>query len=121
MPEVKGLMQRSNVYLALAVVGALVPWFYFARFFAAHGLGGNFVGSLFANDASGGFTIDLLISSLAFWTYLFREASVRGIQRPWVYLVVNLLIGLSCALPLFLWARERAAILPNWRETGETS
>lgn len=102
-------MSRSTLYLLLAIVGAIAPWFFFAGFFAEHGLAGRFVPSLFVNGAAAGFTVDLLISSAVFWIFLFAEARRAGVARPWLYVVVNLVIGLSCALPLFLWARDRNA------------
>ena len=100
-------MTRSRLFLFLAVTGAVVPWLFFAGFLRAEGLAGDFVGALFANGAAGGFTADLLISSLTFWLFLFPEARRGGVRRPWIYVLLNLLIGLSCALPLFLWAREQ--------------
>lgn len=99
-------MTRRAVYLALAVIGAVVPWIFFFGFFRAEGLAGNFLGSLFVNGAAGGAAADLLISSAVFWIVLFTEGRRLGVARPWLYVVVNLFIGLSCALPLFLWARE---------------
>lgn len=102
-------MRRSTVYLVLAVAGALVPWLFFAGFFAREGLAGDFVGALFVNGAAGGITADLVISSGVFWVFCFHEGRRRGVGRLWLYVLVNLVVGLSCALPLFLWARERAA------------
>ncbi|MGQ0734504.1 MAG: DUF2834 domain-containing protein [Acidobacteriota bacterium] len=101
-------MSRISLYLSLAVVGAIVPYIFFVQFFGAEGFGGNFIGALFVNGAAAGFSADVLLSSLVFWIYLFPEARRTNVGRPWVYVAVNLLIGLSCALPLFLWARERA-------------
>jgi hypothetical protein len=101
-------MLRSTVYFALAVVGAVAPYLFFVQFFGTEGIAGNFVGALFVNGASGGFATDLLISSAVFWIFLFHEARRIGLRSPWIYVLINLLIGLSCALPLFLWARERA-------------
>lgn len=100
-------MSRRSLFLALAVLGAVVPYVFFAQFFSAEGFGGDFVGSLFVNGAAGGFAADVLLSSVVFWVFLFREAPRAGVSRPWVYVLINLAIGLSCALPLFLWARER--------------
>ena len=102
-------MSRSSLYLLLAIAGTVIPWLFFARFFAAEGPAGDFVGGLFVNGAAGGFSADLLISSLVFWVFLFPAARRAGVARPWLYVVVNLVIGLSSALPLFLWQRERAA------------
>ncbi|HVS29819.1 MAG TPA: DUF2834 domain-containing protein [Thermoanaerobaculia bacterium] len=100
-------MKRERAYLTLAILGAVAPWAGFARFFAAHGITGDFVGALFSNGASAGFTIDLLISSLVFWIFLFERAARERLDRPWIYILVNVVIGLSCALPLALWRVER--------------
>ncbi len=89
----------AGLFLCLAVVGAIVPYVFFIDFFAAEGLTGDFVGSLFANGAAGGFTADLLITSLAFWVYLWHSK----VERLWMYILINLTIGLSCALPLYLY------------------
>ncbi len=99
---------RGTTYLALAVLGTLAPYAFFLRFFAAEGLGPQFLGALFVNGAAGGITMDVLISSLAFWVYLFSEAPRVGVRRPWIYVALNLAVGLSLALPLFLWARARS-------------
>jgi len=99
---------RRTLFVVLAIAGAIVPWLFFARFFAVEGFGGSFVGALFVNGAAGGFASDVLISSAVFWIFLFREARLRGIRHAWAFVVINLAVGLSCALPLFLWARERS-------------
>ena len=101
-------MSRRTIYLVLAIIGAVAPYVFFMRFFGAEGLGGDFVGALFANGAAGGFTTDLLISSVVLWIFVFAEGRRVGVGRGWLYVLINLLIGLSCALPLFLWAREGA-------------
>ena len=97
-----------TILLFLAVVGAVAPWLFFARFFATEGSVG-FVPALFVNGAAGGFTTDLLISSLVFWIFAFGETKRGALSRPWLYVAVNLAIGLSCALPLALsqWRPDR--------------
>lgn len=101
-------MTKSSMFLTLAIVGAIVPYFFFVKFFQAHGVGGDFIGALFVNGAAGGFAADVLLSSVVFWLFLFPEAARSGVSRPWLYVVINLTIGLSCALPLFLWSREKS-------------
>jgi hypothetical protein len=88
-------------------VGAVVPWIFFIEFFRTAGPGADFIGALFVNGAAGGFSADLLISSFVFWLFAFAEARRTGMSSPWLYVVLNLLVGLSCALPLFLWSRSR--------------
>ena len=97
--------------LWLAGVGAVAPLIFFARFVAIEGYAG-FVPALFVNGAAGGFTIDLLISSLVFWIFAFAETRRGALSRPWLYVAINLAIGLSCALPLALsqWRPTRASI-----------
>ena len=97
----------KNVYLVFAIVGAVVPMFFFFNFFAASGFGlPTFVSALFINGAAGGFTADLLITSTVFWIYMF--ARTEG-PKPWLFVVLNLTIGLSCALPGYLYANMRRA------------
>ena len=97
----------KNVYLVLAIVGAVVPMLFFFNFFAASGLGlPAFVSALFVNGAAGGFAADLLITSFVFWLYMF--ARKEG-PKPWLFVVLNLTIGLSCALPGYLYANMRRA------------
>ncbi len=99
----------KNVWLVLAVIGAVVPYVFFANHFATVGFSvPDFVAAGFANGAAGGFTADVLISSLVFWIYLF----IRNTPQIWIYIALNLLIGLSCALPFYLW---RQAVLADAR------
>jgi len=94
----------KNFYLGAAIVGAIVPYMFFIEFFNAQGLlPSTFAGALFVNGAAGGFTVDLLITSAVFWTYLFSNKETRS----WLYIMVNLTIGLSCALPLYLYMNAR--------------
>ena len=90
-----------TLYLVLAIVGAIVPYAFFIPFFAEYGVDlTGFVGALFANGAAGGFTADLLITSVVFWLFMFNREG----PSPWPFVVLNLTIGLSCALPAYLWA-----------------
>jgi hypothetical protein len=112
-------MKLPNVYLALAVLGALVPYVFFADFLRAQSPTTAlpaFLSALFANGAVGGFTADILIASLVFWTWMAQDLRERAraggagadARRMWPFVVLNLGIGLSCALPAYLWARSRA-------------
>ena len=67
----------------------------------------TFTSQLFATPPAGGFTSDLLVTSLAFWIWSFYETRALKMSHWWTYVVVNLAIGLSCAFPLFLYMRER--------------
>lgn len=93
----------KTTYLLLAIAGAILPYVFFIDFFVAEGMAlPTFLSALFVNGAAGGATADLLVSSAVFWVYLLAS----GAQRTWLYILVNLAIGLSCALPLWLFMRE---------------
>jgi hypothetical protein len=99
-----GLNIRS-LFLLFAIVGGIIPLIFFGQHFASVGFGPvEFVKALFVNPAAGGFTSDLLISSLVFWIIMFyRRTQGRG-PKPTLFILLNLFIGLSCALPAYVYA-----------------
>ena len=102
-------MNLRTVYLALAIVGAVAPYVFFIQHFGASGFGiGDFLGALFANPAAGGFTVDLVISSVAFWVFMFHRRNTQNGPKPTLFVLLNLTIGLSCALPAYLYAASRS-------------
>ena len=89
-------------YLAMAVIGAIVPWLFFGSFFFENGPDVPlFLKSLFANGAAGGFSADVLMV----WSW--RDASRNHVSRWWLVLPASCLVGLSLSLPLYLYLRER--------------
>lgn len=102
-------MTLKTGYLILAILGAVIPMVFFANFAALQGIDlVGFVAALFVNGAAGGFTADLLIASFVFWIYMF--ANRAGGPGPWLFIALNLCIGLSCALPAYLWATEKSGV-----------
>jgi len=97
----------KKLYLGLAILGAVVPYAFLFQFLTAGGFSAAKVLSApFVNGAAGAFTADLLLASLIFWIYMFRERRVSAGPRPFLFIALNLIIGLSCALPAYLFARE---------------
>jgi hypothetical protein len=61
---------------------------------------------------------DLIISSVALWVFVLTEGRRLGVRLLWLPLVANLAVGLSLALPLFLYMRHpyaeaRKAVVAN--------
>lgn len=97
-------MNSRMVYLVLAIVGAVVPYIFFIQHFGAAGFGlSDFVSALFVNSAASGFTSDLLITSLVFWIAMYQRRSQGKGPNPAFFILLNLAIGLSCALPAYLY------------------
>jgi hypothetical protein len=100
----------KRFYLILAVLGAIAPYVFFFQFFSEEGINlSKFVSALFANGAISGFTADLLITSLVFWIAMFQQRGKGRGPNPLPFVALNLLIGLSCALPAYLYTREGEA------------
>ncbi|MFV2053884.1 DUF2834 domain-containing protein [Aliiroseovarius sp. YM-037] len=99
------------IYLALAVIGAIVPMYYFVSWFAANGFDlMAMVDAWHANDASSGLVWDLTIAALALTIWAIAETWVR---RNWVALwaiPATFCIGVSCGLPLYLFLRTRPVV-----------
>lgn len=98
----------KKIYLMLAIIGAIVPYIFFIQFMQSSGLDLiAFVSALFVNGAAGGFSADLLLSSFIFWIFIFQQAKKSDSPNPYIFIALNLTIGLSCALPAYLYAREK--------------
>lgn len=94
-------------YAIAAVAGTAIPWIFFGSFLAAEGVAlVGFVEALFENGASGGFAADLLITAGVFWFWSFRDSRVGGVERWWLVVPATLFVGLSLAVPLYLYWRE---------------
>lgn len=100
--------KRANVYLALAIIGAIVPVVLVGAFIIDEGAG-DLVDAVFGNAMSAAVMADLSISSIVFWVWLFREAPRINVS-PWPLVAGNIFLGLSFALPYFLYLREKRGV-----------
>jgi len=102
-------MHLKSLYLALSVAGFLLPYSQLIPFLRDHGPDARlFVEQLFANRISAFFAWDVVVSSVVLWTLIAIEGRRAGVRRLWIPVAANLLVGVSLALPLFLYMRERA-------------
>src|ERR671924_333068 len=103
-------MTIKHLYLALCAVGTLLPYSQFVPFLREHGLDVRlFVEQLFATRVSAFFALDVIVSSVVLWSFVFVEGPRRGVKRLWMPIAASLLVGVSLALPLFLYLRETHA------------
>ena len=103
----------KQLYLLLAIIGAFAPDFFFFQFIQAEGWNIKaFISALFVNGAAGSFTVDLLYSSLIFWIFMLHQFKESKGPKPYLFIVLNLTLGLCCAMPAYLYAREKRSQLP---------
>lgn len=100
-------MKLKTLYLLLCVLGAALPYWQFIPWVAANGLQPPLlVRELFANRISAFFGIDVLVSSLVLLVFMRVEGTRLGIRRRWLPVLALVTVGVSLALPLFLYMRE---------------
>ena len=102
-------MNRKNIYLFLCVLGAAVPYSQFIPWVMENGLPiGLLVRQLFANRISAFFGLDVLVSSVILLVFMRVEGRMLRVRFRWMPIVGLCAVGVSLALPLFLYLRERA-------------
>jgi hypothetical protein len=100
-------MRAKHLYLALCLVGTVLPVTAFLPFLRAHGLDvGEFLAQLFATPVSGFFGWDVIVSSVVLWAFVYVEGRRLTMRGLWAPIAANLVVGVSLGLPLFLYMRE---------------
>ncbi len=96
------------LYLLLAIAGSIAPWFWLLQDPTALVSPTLFFQKAFANNIAIALTNDLLISAVAFFCLAWMELKRLRVSRWWmlVYIGLTFGVGLSCALPFFLYRRE---------------
>src|ERR1044072_337313 len=101
------MSMKKVIYFALCVAGTILPLSQFIPFLREHGFDLSlFFQQLFANPVSGFFGMDVIISSLTLWMFVYSEGTRLKMRHLWIYIVCNLLVGVSLGLPLFLLMRQ---------------
>ena len=100
-------MKPKTLYLALCLIGLLLPYSQFVPWVLQHGLNlPLFARELFANRIAAFFGMDVIVSAVALLVFTRIESTRLGIRRRWLVLIAVLTVGVSLALPLFLYLRE---------------
>jgi integral membrane sensor domain MASE1 len=96
-------------YLLLTIIGSIAPWFWLLQDPTALLSPTLFLQRAFENNISAALTTDLLIAVIAFFCFVWIELKRLDVSRLWIIMYIGLTfgIGLSCALPFFLYRRER--------------
>jgi hypothetical protein len=102
-------VNRKNIYLFLSVLGAAIPYTQFVPWVMENGLHmGLLVRQLFANRISAFFGLDVLVSSAVLLVFMRVEGRLVRLRMRWLPIAGLCAVGVSLALPLFLYLRERA-------------
>lgn len=98
---------KKIFYLVLCIIGVVLPYSQFIPFLREHGFDlPLFFQQLFATPVSGFFGMDVIVSSLTLWVFVYSEGARLKMRHLWIYVACNLLVGVSLGLPLFLLMRQ---------------
>ena len=76
--------------------------------FVQHGLDiGLFVRELSPTRIGVFFALDVVVSALVLFAFVFAERRALGIRHAWIPVVATFVVGISLGLPLFLYIRQR--------------
>ncbi|MFB8789659.1 MAG: DUF2834 domain-containing protein [Potamolinea sp.] len=96
---------KKIIYLTLAILGLVVPWYYNVQFFGSAGLL-DFVNESSANLAAKSVSVDLFIATVTGSILMYVESKRVGVKFVWLYILLGLLVAFAFAFPLFLFMRE---------------
>ena len=108
-PRLAGMLRSHtaprSLLLLLAIAGLLLPWRYNWLYFAGGGsvLPGAFFGQAFANALTTAITLDVYLAALAFSVGVAGDRAAG--RRRWWAIPITFFVGLSFALPGYLWWR----------------
>lgn len=97
-----------QLYLVLALIGAVLPYSQFLPWLVEHGPNIPLLFTeLFSTRMGAFFGLDVLVSAVVLIAFIRREGARRKMQLLWLPITATCLVGVSCGLPLFLYLRER--------------
>jgi hypothetical protein len=100
-------MKPKTPYLLLCFLGTILPYLFLVPFLREHGLDlRRLFEELFANRISSFFGMDVIVSSVCLWIFVFFEGRKSRVRKLWAPILASLTVGVSLDLPLFLYLRE---------------
>jgi hypothetical protein len=99
-------MKPKTLYLWLCVLGLAVPYSQFVPWLLeARSLRG-LLPAMFANRISAFFVCDVLVSAAVLIVFMVSERKRLAIRARWAPVLALSTVGVSLALPLYLYLRE---------------
>ena len=97
----------KNFYLIAAAIGAVAPYAIYFGYLAYVPGSSSALSLAWGNPIAAATLTDFMIACLVFWPFVYVESKKLGIRYWWLFVLTNIFIGLSFALPAFLYVRER--------------
>ena len=103
-------MKPKHLYFLLCLTGTILPYLFLGPFLREHGLDLRLiVEQLFANQISSFFGMDVIVTTVCLWIFVYYEGRKLRVKHLWAPVLASLTVGVSLGLPLFLFLREARA------------
>ena len=97
----------KTTYLILCVLGTLLPYTVFGPWVFNNGFNIHlFIQELFSTRIGAFFGLDVLVSALVLFLFIFAEGRRLAMRNLWIPVIATVFVGVSLGLPLFLYLRE---------------
>ncbi len=101
------MLKTKHIYLALTVLGLILPYTQFVPWLMEHGLNLRLLVSEVTASRIAGFAwLDVIVSALVLLVFMGTDGRKKGIRYLWLPVIGTFLVGVSFGLPLFLYLRE---------------
>ena len=101
-------MNLKITFLILCVLGTLLPLSQFIPWVVDNGLDVPlFFQELFSTKIGGFFGIDVIVSAIVLFVFVFSEGKRLKMTNLWLPIMATLSVGVSLGLPLFLYMRQK--------------
>jgi len=108
-------MKLKHVYLILAILGILIPYWAYFPYFMEYGFDlVDFIKQAYANPINAFLSWDLVVAAFVVLTFIIAEGKKLGMKYFWVTILCMIFIGTAFGFPLFMYLREnKLEILKN--------
>ncbi|MEA3249039.1 MAG: DUF2834 domain-containing protein [Patescibacteria group bacterium] len=101
-------MKPRHIYLALAALGIILPYYHYWQFAQTHGNDMvKFFNDVLANDASRFILMDMVVTAIAFFVFVALDSKKRKVRYAWIAIAGVFMVGVSFGLPLYLYLRDK--------------
>ncbi len=112
-------MRLRHAYLALAVLGTILPYWKLLPWVLERGLDlALLCQELFSTRIGAFFGLDVVVSAVVLFLFISVEGRRLGLRRLWLPIAATCLVGVSLGLPLFLYLRERRVVVAGVGDPG---
>lgn len=101
-------MKTRHVYLALAILGIILPYYHYWQFVQTYGNDlARFFSDVLVNDSSRFILMDMVVTAIAFFVFVALDSKKRKVKYAWIAVAGVFMVGVSFGFPLYMYLRDK--------------